>query len=79
MEFDPSVMDGTTVGLGAALIWQLARLVHRVQAFLDQLTKHHKAVEGKLDALTDAVKASAGIPSQVERQPTPISNVEANR
>jgi hypothetical protein len=77
MEVDvPQTIDGVgTIGIGGTLLmllWQIAKLATRVQLFLEQLEKHHEAVESKLGDLVLAIRLAGGVPEPVLRDLTPV-------
>ena len=82
MEGLEGVGDISSVGVGMFLVWQLARLVARLQGFLDSMAEHNAAVEEKLDRMIEAIGHASGVPRDVKPQPTPVRDVgnsERNR
>ncbi len=75
MEIDPgTVTGGGAVGLGTILLWQLIRLIGKVQTYFEGMEQHRKKVEDKLDELVNAIRA-IGAPTPIERRPTPITEI----
>lgn len=55
----PEITGGGAVGLGTILVWQLIRLIGKVQAYLEETVTHRKSMEAKFDVLIAGVKAMA--------------------
>jgi len=69
----PEITGGGAVGLGTILVWQLVRLVGKMQVYFDGMTEHRVAMESKLDALISAVRAIGKSPQSVVQPVQPMA------
>lgn len=52
----PELTGGGAVGLGTILVWQLIRLIGKIQLYLDGTVEHRESMEKKIDELIAAVR-----------------------
>ena len=71
----PEITGGGAVGLGTIVVWQLMRLVSKIQVYFEGMEKHRQAMEGKLDELIAGVRAIGPAPRFVEPTTTPVKHL----